>query len=136
MRAGSGSDPWSRRQQPPSFADQSIGTTGLDQHVVGARANRTVRVTPVTVSGNGQDGNGARALVGAETTAELDPVDTRHSDIRQDEVRTGLNRFLERLQAVMGLFDAEPVLLENLLIEMARFRIVLDDEDDRSLCRR
>jgi len=106
-----------QRQQPPGFGYEDVGTAGLDEDLVGAGADRTVGVAPIAIAGDGQDRNGAGTFVGTEPPAELDSVNARYRDVRQDEIGTGLNRLLERLQPVVRLLDSEAVLLEGGLLE-------------------
>ena len=77
-----------------------------------------------------------RARVRAQTTTELDPVDTGDSNVGEDEIRMQFARFLKRLIAVVGLLDEEAVPAKCLRIELSRLGIVFDDEDERRRRRR
>src|SRR5262249_34924489 len=88
------------------------------------------RILAVVVAGDRQHRHGARALVRAKLTAQLDPVDAGHGNIGEDEIRTQLFRLLERLESVVSLLGAEALVRQRDGVVVPRFGVVFDHEDE------
>ena len=117
--------------EPPRFADEHVAIARLDEHVIRARTPRAIRIVAIAVAGDRQHGNGSSSRVRAKPPAQLDAVHSGDGDVGQDQVWRDRDRFGERLMAVVRLIDREAVAGEHIRIELSRFRIVLDDQDER-----
>ena len=119
------------REQPPRFADDHVGIAWLDEHVIGARASRAIRIVAIAVACNREYRNGPGPRVGPKAPAQLDAVHSGNRNVSEDEVWRDLERFGERLMAVVRLIDGEPVAGKSVGIKLTRFWIVLDDQHER-----
>ena len=112
---------------------ESVEIARLVEDAVGSGQHRAIAIVTIVIAGDGEHGNAAGPGVGAETAAQLDAVDAGHGNVREHQVREQREKFLERLEAVVRAFGAEPVMGECVDEEMPRFGIVLDDEHETSI---
>ena len=72
-------------------------------------------------------------LCGAKALADLEPVDLRQHQVEHDEVDVLLGEAPQRLVAVSGRNDPEPVALERVRQELLDRVLVVDEEDGRGV---
>ena len=58
-------------------------------------------------------------------------VQSGHGDVREYQIGRSIERFLERLMAVVRLIDQKTVALQRRRIKLSRLRVVFDDENQR-----
>jgi hypothetical protein len=112
----------------------------LEQEAAGAGAQRLVDVLVQVECGEHQHPDRRRAVERDDAARRLDPVELRHADVHQHDVRRQPPGQLDRLGAVGGLADDVEVVLgvEDHLEAGAHERPVVGDQDahDTGACRR
>ena len=108
--------------------DDPLRRLALQQVAGRAGADRAEQV--LLGAGGGQDDDFAAGGRGAQPRQRCQPVEARHREIEQNEVRLELGREPERLGAVGRLADdIEAALGEQRREGVAREGMVVDDED-------
>ena len=82
------------------------------------------------IARHGEDWDAAGAGIAFEASGQFVSIDPWNIQIGQDGVRQQIERTLERLQAVMRLFDAEPGVPEPFSEEKATVPVVFDQEHE------
>ena len=68
-------------------------------------------------------------MIPTETPEDLEPVDSRHRDVEEDQIRGLAPNALERLFAVDGLGHDVPLVLKVVRQHVENLALVVDDED-------
>src|SRR5512140_343769 len=118
-------------QHRPDAVRHLFGQRRLGHVRVAPDLLRLLRVPRERVAGQRHHGNVGRVVVLLEPARRRPAVHQRKRHVHQDHVRPGLLGALQRLQAVGGDVDVEALVLEELLVHLARVFVVLDDQDLR-----
>src|SRR5437870_13071409 len=68
-------------------------------------------------------------MIPTEPPQDLEPVESRHRDVEEDEIRALAPNTLERLFSVEGLGHGVPLVLEVVRQHAENLALVVDDED-------
>src|SRR5215212_7352728 len=104
---------------------------GLQDVAEGAELLRAATVVGRGARGEEDDRNLVRALVGVELLRHRPPVEARHHQVEEDDVRLLGTRELERLLAVRRLDDLHACDGQVDLAEQPDRRLVVGDEDSQ-----
>src|SRR4051812_579822 len=111
-----------------------VGPARLDEHTVGpgAQRPRCIRVSAFAAEHQNRDGCGFR--ITSQHTTEIQPVDARQPQARDDRVRPLRNRLGQRLAAILRFFGDAAVKPQEFRIHGPGALVALDEQDvERSL---
>ena len=112
----------------PHARGELVGVERLGDVVVRAEVE-ALRLVGGRALGGEQDHRHRAPL--AQLPHHLDPVQVRHDDVQQDDVRADLLGLGQRVLAAVGGHDAEALLRERDADELRDARFVVCDEDER-----
>jgi hypothetical protein len=101
----------------------------LREVVVGPRLEPRELVLQLVERGDHEDRRVGGRVVGLDAPADLVPVHAGEADVEEDDVGPQVPRLLERLRAVLGHVDLEPLGLQLLTQDPAQEVGVVHDED-------
>ena len=101
----------------------------LDEIVVAARIEAGDHVLGVGLGGHQDDRNERQRSIGFEPPRHLDPVELRHHDVEQNQVRLDLARLCERFLAVDRGHHFVALALEPELGDVDIGLVVVDNQD-------
>jgi hypothetical protein len=87
----------------------------------------------MTVSG--QDDDRQRGMLAMDRLEQLQPVDARHSEVRDDDARPGDGQRGERALAAVRRADTVACRYQSQADELEKIGIVVDQQDVAGLCR-
>src|SRR5881628_2783429 len=126
----SGSRPGRRRgRERLDQLDEARLVDRLGDVVLHAQLAREVHVLGAGPRGEDDDRQVARRRLAVEVADQLVAVETRHLQIRDDDVDRLLGELLERLGTVPGGDDVEPGALEHAADELPHADRIVDEQD-------
>src|SRR6266853_4221355 len=121
----------SPRQGRLRLGDQLIGRYGLDHVIDRSLAQPPDAIGLLTLGGDHDDRNRARARIVRQRTRSLVTVHAGHDDVHENQIGTHLARQAHALGAVGGGRGAIAMLLERLLHDVQFGGRIVDDKDQR-----
>ena len=113
--------------QRPNAGQQLLRRERLDEVVVSTCIQSLDTIGDGVARGEQQDWQ--RKTPRAQSPADGEPVEARHRDVQDDQIRDGAFDGRQRLAAVRGACDVVALGAERPLEHPANRRVVVDDED-------